>query len=66
MGKPHVYINVAQCITIGGILMLGWRYLDIVAQANGVQRRNIRDDVVAWAWRVKDVAFRPFESWRKH
>ena len=60
MPKPHVYINVSQTLAIIGVTVLGVHYLNIQADAVGIERTRFNDRIKQDVGRVINVFTKPF------
>lgn len=60
MAKPQVYINVSQTLGILGLIAIGIHYLDIQADATGIQRTQFKDRIKKDIGKVIGGLVRPF------
>ena len=60
MAKPHVYINLAQTLAVGGAIVLGVHYLNIQRDAVGIQKTQFRDRIKQDAGKVAGIFLAPF------
>ena len=58
--KPHVYINVSQCLVILTILLIMNWYFQLVAHSIGLERPSISDKVKMGAEKIANVVKKPF------
>ena len=63
MAKPHVYINLSQTLAIAGATVLGLRYLQLKADAVGIQKQQFADSIKEDAANVIGMFKTPFAHW---
>lgn len=60
MTKPHVYINLAQCLAISGVVIVAVSYMNIMASTIGIQKKKFHELIKDKASNVANVIARPF------